>query len=66
MLTLPIDWLKVNAMDQNINDAARVLGKLGGAVKSKAKTDAARLNARKPRPGRKKKKKPIDSNEAVG
>lgn len=31
------------------NKAAQELGKLGGKAKSKAKTEAARLNAKKPR-----------------
>jgi len=36
------------------NPAAVALGKLGGAAKSLAKTEAARENAKKPRPRKKK------------
>lgn len=38
----------------NANQAAKLLGSLGGKAKSKAKTEAARLNAKKPRKRRKK------------
>jgi hypothetical protein len=38
------------------NPAAVALGKLGGAVKSERKAAAARLNATRPRPNRRKPK----------
>lgn len=37
-----------------INQAAALLGKLGGLVRSKKKTKANRRNAQKPRPNRRK------------
>jgi len=36
------------------SEAAALLGKLGGRVKSEAKTLAARENAKQPRPSRRK------------
>lgn len=39
---------------QTKNPAAAALGKLGGSVKSKAKAKAARMNATKPRPNRRR------------
>lgn len=40
------------------NPAAVALGRLGGLARSAKKTEAARENASKPRPGRRKKAKP--------
>lgn len=39
----------------NTSSAAKHLGSLGGKARSEAKTKAARANAKKPRPSRKKK-----------
>lgn len=40
---------------KDIREAMRVLGAIGGSAKSEKKAEAARANARKPRPGARRK-----------